>query len=163
MLTFFFVALMMFVTMVFGHVLHWAIHQRWSGRLYRGHMTHHVKLYPPEDYMSDVYRDPGKDSTVFPFLVLGSPLVLAPLALTFLSLVAWPTALAMVGASLLIGFLNDYIHDSFHVRNHWLARVLPGYKRMNELHYVHHCYMQTNFGIFTFVCDRAFRTFRGTL
>lgn len=48
-------------TTLFGHVVHWALHQKWTGSVNQSHMTHHLKLYPPSDYLSDSYRHAGKD------------------------------------------------------------------------------------------------------
>ena len=121
-------------------------------------MTHHLKLYPPWDYESDTYRDPGKDSTVFPFLILGAPLVLLPVVAGIFGIISVWISVALVFEILLIGFLNDFIHDSFHVKGHWVRRYWPGYERLNRLHFAHHVDMQKNFGIFIFAWDAIFGT-----
>lgn len=151
-----------FVSSLFGYVVHRALHQPWMGRLNKKHMTHHLILYPPTDYLSDKYRKAGKDNTVITFTIAAIPLALTPIVLGIvgvlpLSLVV--TALVVMG---LMGYLHDYLHDSFHIKNHFLNRI-PGVKVIfgywNKLHYLHHIDMQKNFGIFLFHWDHVFRTY----
>ena len=151
-----------FITSLFGYVVHRAIHQPWTGRLNQKHMMHHLNLYPPSDYQSDVYRSAGKDNTFTTFLLAATPLILAPIVLGIfgilpLSLVI--TTLVMMG---IMSFLHDYLHDAFHIKNHILTKI-PIIKRIfkhwSYLHYLHHVDMQKNFGIFLFHWDRIFQTF----
>jgi sterol desaturase/sphingolipid hydroxylase (fatty acid hydroxylase superfamily) len=151
-----------FISSLFGYVVHRALHSKWTGRLNKSHMTHHLTLYPPTDYLSEVYRDAGKDNTVKIFALSAVPLVASPIVLGIwgilpLSLVI--TTLIVMG---IMGFLHSYLHDSFHIKNHFLTRipvvkVIFGY--WNKLHYLHHVDMQKNFGIFLFHWDHVFRTF----
>lgn len=153
-----------FICSLFGYVVHRAIHQKWTGAINKSHMAHHLKLYPPTDYLSDIYRDAGKDDTFKIFAVAAVPVVATPIVLGvtgFLPLSLVITALVVMG---LMGFLHSYIHDSFHIRNHFLNRVpvvKDLFKRWNALHYLHHVDMQKNFGIFAFHWDRVFKTFWG--
>ena len=151
-----------FISSLFGYVVHRSLHQKWTGRLNRKHMTHHLTLYPPTDYLSDEYRQSGQDNTVRIFAVAALPLVATPIVLGVTGLLSLPlviTALVVMG---IMGFLHDYIHDRFHIRNHFLTRV-PGvrviFQYWNRLHYLHHIDMQKNFGIFLFHWDHVFRTF----
>jgi sterol desaturase/sphingolipid hydroxylase (fatty acid hydroxylase superfamily) len=152
-----------FVCSLFGYVVHRSLHQKWTGSLNQSHMTHHLKLYPPTDYFSDVYRDAGKDDTFKTFAVAAVPVVATPIVLGVTGVLSLPlviTALIVMG---LMGFLHSYIHDSFHIRNHFLTRVpvvKDLFQRWNALHYLHHVDMQTNFGIFAFHWDHVFGTFR---
>jgi sterol desaturase/sphingolipid hydroxylase (fatty acid hydroxylase superfamily) len=152
------VSLIVFViTTLFGHVVHWSLHQGWAGKLNDAHMTHHIRLYPPSDYVSDVYRSPGKDNTVFIFGAAAIPLVITPLVLLLLGYIS---VFIMVWATvemLVIGYMHDGIHDAFHVRKSFWHRV-PGYSRWAELHYLHHVDMKTNYGIFFFGWDMVFNT-----
>lgn len=144
----------------FGHWSHYMLHQPWSGKLYKAHMTHHFKLYPPEDYVSDVYRDPGKDNTVYIFLALSSPLFLIPIGLYLLGWISLGIFILAIIEMLFIGYLHDRIHDAFHIRkNIW--RYLPWFRKWDELHYTHHINVQSNFGIFTFHWDKLFGTYLG--
>lgn len=151
-----------FISSLFGYVVHRSLHQKWTGRLNIAHMTHHLKLYPPSDYLSDVYRNPGKDNTVKIFALAAIPLVLIPIILGILKIISLTlviTALLVMGV---MGLLHDRLHDAFHIKNHFLTRI-PGFRDIfaywNRLHYLHHVDMQKNFGIFLFHWDHIFRTF----
>jgi len=150
------------VTTLFGHVVHWSLHQKWSGSVHQSHMTHHLKLYPPTDYTSKVYREAGKDSTPKFFAIAAIPLVLAPIVFWLCGVLPLSLAATVIGVEALMGFLHNYLHDSFHIQNHWLYRVpLLGdiFNRWVDLHYLHHVDMSKNYGIFTFHWDRFFGTF----
>jgi sterol desaturase/sphingolipid hydroxylase (fatty acid hydroxylase superfamily) len=140
----------------FGHVVHWLIHQRWAGPAFRGHMAHHLSLYPPGHLVSDKYRaakwhESGAFLFTPPFIVilgavgglcwwLGTPL--------WVPVVFGVTMLAF-------SLTSDWFHDSFHLRHHPLLRF-KWFKRLCALHYVHHRDMTKNLGILTFVWDYVF-------
>lgn len=163
MLTIFITVLVsFFISSLFGYVVHRSLHQPWAGRLNQLHMAHHLKLYPPTDYLSDTYRDAGKNNSVVVFTIAAIPLVIIPIILGIthvLSLLLVIIALMVMGV---MGFLHNYLHDSFHIRKHFLTRVpiiRVIFAYWNRLHYLHHIDMQTNFGIFLFHWDHIFRTF----
>jgi sterol desaturase/sphingolipid hydroxylase (fatty acid hydroxylase superfamily) len=147
---------------VFGYVVHWAIHQTWTGKLNNSHMTHHLKLYPPTDYISDKYRGAGKDNTVLIFALVALPVIALPIILGIMGIL--PLLLVIISLIVMgiISFLHSYLHDAFHVRNHWLYHV-PLISQLFAgwvfLHWLHHVNMQTNFGIFMFFLDKLFGTF----
>lgn len=151
-----------FVSSLFAYVVHWSLHQQWTGRLNQKHMTHHLILYPPSDYSSDKYRVAGVDNTVITFTIAAIPLVAAPIILGVLGILPLSlviTTLVMMG---LMGFLHNYLHDAFHIKNHFLNHVpVLGniFAYWNRLHYLHHVDMQKNFGIFLFHWDHVFRTY----
>lgn len=164
MLSIFLTALIsFFVSGLFGYSLHRMLHQSWSGRFNKSHMTHHMVLYPPADFQSEIYREPGKDNTFTIFLVAASPLIIAPVILWLVGWLPLSLMITIYVVEGIFGFLNDYLHDSFHIIDHWLYKV-PGigklFKHWTDLHYQHHMEMQTNFGIFFFLFDRILGTFR---
>jgi len=152
-----------FVSTLFGHVSHWALHQPWTKGFSQSHLAHHQKLYPPHDYVSKTYRSAGKDSSFTYFFLTSLPLVVAPLILCLLGFISWYLLMVVWLVQGLMGFLHDYMHDSFHIKNHWMNRV-PWlgviFRKWSYLHYLHHVNMEINYGIFSFHWDRAFRTFR---
>src|SRR6185295_18159825 len=111
------------VTSLFGYTIHWSLHQPWAGSFNTAHMTHHLKLYPPEDFTSDSYRNAGKDSTLLIFAVISLPLILAPCILWFLGILPLIYVILILLTEAAIGFLHNYLHDSFHIKNHWLGRL----------------------------------------
>jgi sterol desaturase/sphingolipid hydroxylase (fatty acid hydroxylase superfamily) len=112
--------------------------------------------------LSDKYREAGSDNTVVTFTIAAIPLVAAPIILGYFGILPLSlsvTALVVMG---MMGFLHDYLHNCFHIKNHFLnripvVRVIFGY--WNKLHYLHHVDMQKNFGIFLFHWDHVFKTF----
>lgn len=157
--TFLTLVIVFFAITLFGHVSHYCLHQKWSGKLNRAHMAHHLKLYPPSDYVSDVYRNPGKDNTVFIFAAMGAPLIIAPIILFIMGKLSLFLTIISVIEMLFVGLLHDRIHDSFHLtKSFW--HKLPGYRKWNELHFIHHIDMSKNYGIFWFFYDKLFSTFK---
>jgi len=147
---------------LFGYFVHKSLHAKWTGRFYQAHKTHHFKLYPPSDYVSDKYRNAGKDNTLFIFAAAAVPLFLLPIILGVFHILP----LSLVITSLLImsimSFLHSYLHDAFHIRNHWLYKV-PCIKilfaRWVYLHWLHHVDTSKNYGIFLFFLDKRLSTF----
>ena len=151
-----------FATSLFGYVVHRSLHQPWTGNLNKKHMTHHLILYPPSDYVSDKYRNAGIDNTVITFVIASIPMVGIPITLGILGILPLPEVITALVVMIGLGFLHNYIHDAFHIKNHFLSRV-PGLRNIfaywNRLHYLHHVDMQKNFGIFLFHWDHVFKTF----
>lgn len=147
-------------TSLFGYLVHRALHKPWMGVFHTKHMTHHETLYPAEDFYSEgTYRSAGKDSTTWTFLLLGLPLVAAPFLAAHVGAVSLTTGFVLLAEVLLMGWLHDFIHDRLHIKDHVLQMV-PLFSRWAELHRSHHVDMSKNFGIFSFVWDRVFGTFR---
>lgn len=152
--------LITFITItLFGYISHYALHQSWSGRFHRSHMTHHQRLYPATFFYSDTYLDPGPDNTVIIFILAGLPLIFLPFILWLLHWITWPLLLTALCSLALFGIPHDYLHDQFHLRNTWLRRF-QWFQHLTDLHYQHHLgNMQTNFGIYWFGWDRVFGSF----
>jgi sterol desaturase/sphingolipid hydroxylase (fatty acid hydroxylase superfamily) len=136
-----------------GYLIHRLMHARWSGPLWRSHMAHHLKLYPPKFTLSDKYLHPGADSAVWRYVAIIS--FFAVLGVIFLPL--W-MALTLIVEVAVVGFLNDQVHDGVHIRNSWLGRTSWG-RRLRALHDVHHHNMKKNLGIVTFGLDHVLGTF----
>lgn len=150
------------ITSLFGYVVHWSLHQSWAGSFNKAHMAHHLKLYPPNDFTSDVYRHAGSDNTFRTFAIASIPMVLIPILLGIFGILSWKLVLLILTIEGLVGYFNNYFHDSFHINNHFLIRI-PLVKyifiRLIHLHYLHHVDMMKNYGIFAFHWDRLFKTF----
>ena len=143
----------------FGYVAHRALHEGWTWMLHDKHMVHHIQLYPADDFFSKEYRSAGKDASTKVFLIAGIPLLLAPVLAGILGIVSFSTGFILIAEMLAVGYLHDYLHDAFHITDHWLNRFAP-FRRLVSLHQVHHKEMQKNFGIFTYVWDKLFKTFQ---
>jgi len=139
---------------VAGYLVHRLIHWPVAGFLYKRHMTHHQKLYPTTDFLSDKYRSPGKDNTVYVFVVF----IAMACALAFTLAPLWVASI-FSAEFIIIGLLNDYMHDVLHIRFHWLEKY-DWFLNLRRLHYHHHEDMSKNYGIFSWVGDHLFRTFQ---
>lgn len=145
------------VITLFGHLAHWSMHKPWIKKLYSAHMVHHFKLYPARDFESDDYRSAGKDSGTIFFTVLAIPLLAIPIAAWLLTSLSLFWAISCILGGGFFGLLNDWIHESFHVRGHILRRI-PGWRRMRDRHFHHHVDVTVNYGIWFFAWDRMFRS-----
>lgn len=144
-----------FIFETIGYLLHWVMHQRWSGLMWRSHMKHH-RMYPPREAVAEgEYRTIGADSAVFVYITVG-----AVLAALFVATLSLRMALPLAAEMLLVGWLNDAVHDATHVRGHWLQRF-AWFERIRETHVIHHRNMKYNHGLLTFVADRAMKTYQG--
>jgi sterol desaturase/sphingolipid hydroxylase (fatty acid hydroxylase superfamily) len=151
-----------FITTLFGHCMHWILHQRWSGWLYDAHQTHHMKLYPPSDFVSKIYRQAGKDSTPKFFLISGAPLIIVPIILWYFGILSLSIMITVLVVEGLIGFLHNYLHDAFHIEGHWLYRVYAVrrfFAHLTSLHYLHHVDTTKNYLIIFSFWDRVFGTY----
>lgn len=151
-----------FVSSLFGYVVHKSLHSKWTGRLNNAHMTHHLRLYPHTDYVSDKYRSAGKDNTVKIFALAALPLVALPIVLGVLHILPLALVITALCVMVVMSFLHSYLHDAFHIKNHWLYGVpVVGllFRRWVRLHWLHHVDMKTNFGIFLFHWDHLLKTY----
>lgn len=148
------------LTSLLGYAVHWAIHKRWSGPFNKSHMAHHVRLYPPGDLESPEYRSAGSEASTFTFIIAFLPVMSIPVLLWYLNVISIVHAIAAIIIMIIVGVVSDVIHASFHVTDHWLSRMIPCHARMKELHFVHHRNMRKNFGIYSFLWDRLFKTLK---
>lgn len=139
-----------------GYGIHWAAHKSWSGPLFRAHLVHHA-MYAPKVFEHVVYESKFRSS----FAVWMAPVFVALLVIAF-SVLPWPLAVVCFVTLVCNAAITDIIHQSFHVKNHWL-RMLPVVRRGKVLHQLHHRHTQSNLGITCYVWDRVFGTFRKTL
>lgn len=131
-----------------GHLFHMAIHRRWAGPLYRAHMDHHIKQYPPSRLVSDKYLAAKWYNS--------GALLFTPPLLAVMALALWLGA-SWVFCGVLIAFAvsNDWLHDQFHCNRPWLERS-AWYRQMRVQHFQHHWNMKTNYGIVTNFWDAIF-------
>lgn len=67
--------------------------------------------------------------------------------------------IATIIQGLLVDFVGNYLHLSFHVQNHWLNKF-ETYKELKYLHYEHHKGdTKRNYAIFFFGLDKMFETY----
>lgn len=142
-----------------GYAAHWVLHRKWSGRLYRSHMAHHISLYPPWDLTSGEYRQAGRDSGALFFVPVVSAVMLSLFAAVAAAGVPWWQVALLIVEAAAIGWAHDYVHEAMHVEGHRLERH-AWFAEARRLHFIHHRSMRRNLGILMFLWDRVFRTFR---
>ena len=168
------------ISEIYGYWLHVLLHSYIFPSLSKAHMNHHILSYPPggkmrhPEYIQD--RIP-EDKTVFgiglewiiPSLIL--------LSATFC--VEWLIGLSLGQIILSIStmitytiFLFLFMHESLHLKDHFLLKVRPlksWYIKVRKLHDIHHHYvddnglMNKNYGIAFFFFDKIFRTYMPNL
>lgn len=152
-----------FIVTLFGYVGHWSLHKPWMRKFNEIHLIHHLKLYPASDYLSDSYRSAGTDNTLKVFAIMSIPILIIPIILWAIGVIPLYLMLLILMEMLIIGWLHDYLHDSFHIRNHFLTRM-PLLKTLFnngvKLHYEHHLDLNKNYGIFSFHWDKLFNTLK---
>lgn len=121
-------------------------------------MNHHLKQYPSHDFISDKYRSAGNDSSLFLFSIVFAPFVILALILTITQTISLLLGITILFEMAVIGFLNNSLHDSFHIRNTVWERF-NFFKKLREKHITHHIDLSKNLGIFIFIWDRLFNTF----
>ncbi len=149
------------VTGLFGYCMHWFLHQPFAGKYNSAHMTHHLTLYPPKNLISIEYRHAGRDDAVRFFAVVSLPLIGVPIFLGAFNIISWSVVICILLTEAVMGFLHDYLHHAYHIKNHWLNKIpilTKTFQNWKKLHFQHHVLMQTNFGIFTYYWDRIFKT-----
>jgi len=149
------------ITTCFGYWAHKFLHIGLMGVFSTSHKTHHEKLYPLNDYKSDIYRSAGKDSATIFFLIISLPLLAMPFVMMLFGILSLFSALFMTASMVFIGWVHDYTHDSFHINNHWLGRIplfKSYYNYLERMHLIHHKDEMKNFGIITFFWDKIFGT-----
>lgn len=135
---------------VAGYLLHRSLHVMPWLWFRRAHSDHHDVLYSwrefvkPSPYVSvgDFWR----------FLLAGS--IAAAVGLAALPL---RQAVPLIVELAAYGFVNQRLHDAFHVAGHPLRRY-AWFRSMQRLHFLHHINPARNFGIFWFFADRLFKT-----
>ena len=139
------------VAEISGYLVHRLMHIFDIG----AHAEHH-RLYPPDDYQDAEYRIPTSGSSKMQDLSYTAPGVVWLLAVWFVAgLLAVLVSAAVI---LLWARLTQYVHNAFHIRDHWLERY-EWFRRWSDLHLVHH-EEPKNFGIITLFLDKVFRTHR---
>lgn len=146
------------VTLI-GHVVHWAMHQRWSGPMFRAHLVHHAK-YSLHSMESETYRSPGKADGLFTFVPICAFILLCTWALfRAFHFNPWIFALVFVEGTAL-GVLHESVHNATHLKNHWFHSIGAQYWHLRKLHRIHHRHVRKNYGIIWHGWDKLFGSYR---
>lgn len=129
-----------------------ALH-RWVGHagpltsIRRNHTTSHHSFYGPSRFESITYSREEK-SVSFAYV----PVAALHSALCLL-LLPWVFAAISILACALTFLAHVYLHEHIHLAESWLLRS-PWFRRIKELHRIHHIDQSKNFGVLDFTWDR---------
>ena len=117
------------------------------------HYCHHEIVYPYDNMISDKYKT-SHDTWpwIIPLVLFGYIPVLSLNNIISKKIIG----LLLLQISIHV-YMISYIHDSYHVKNHWLNKY-NWYKKNKKYHYIHHL-DNKNYGITTYIFDRVFGTF----
>lgn len=141
-----------------GYVIHWFLHQPFSGVFYRKHYTHHFIHYPPGRLFSETYIYTKSDNSVVLFAILFSPFVATILLLTIFQVIPLVLGILLMIEMTIIGWTNTHMHDSFHIYHSLWSRFWF-FSDLVILHSLHHHDTSKNLSIFWFGWDRIFGTY----
>lgn len=148
------IAVTFLVSETIGYLVHRLAHWPKSGKLYQDHLHHHFQAYPPGQYMTEKYLGDLKTSFL-PYFI--PPFILLNVGAA--ALLPWPLFLVFLITSSTVSLVNNYLHDSFHVKGHWLKKF--GWHRgLSDVHWVHHHNVKRNLGIYWYGVDRMLGTFK---
>lgn len=164
----------------YGYWLHVLLHSYIFPSLSKAHMNHHILSYPPggrmrkPEYIQD--RLP-EDRALFGIGLEWIIPSIALIAITFSIELLLGLSLAQICLSIFTMviysvFLFLFMHESLHIKDHYLLSIKPikkWYLKARKLHDIHHHYvdknglMNRNYGIAFFFFDKLFGTYMNSL
>jgi sterol desaturase/sphingolipid hydroxylase (fatty acid hydroxylase superfamily) len=131
----------------------WLGHRRLGGLFFRNHINFHHRYYARGHLASAAYQ--GEDGNNTPFFLI--PTILAGAAVFFL--LPLGLFLAMVSTAVASFYAHVYFDKAYHVEGSMLERF-AWFRRMRQLHFVHHLHANSNFAVIDFFWDRLLGTYR---
>ena len=167
------------VSEIAGYFLHRFLH---SGRvlwLSRGHMYHHLKLYPPDkdiqlesSYKSSTVDRSGVHGIGSEWSVPLAILFIIELSILYILKISWPYQVLYFSIGTLYSLITfQYAHDGMHVKGFWFesnAFTRKWFNQARARHSIHHQdinekgIMGKNYGICFSWLDRMFGTYCAT-
>ena len=147
------------VGLVSFHVWHWAAHQRWlMYPMWKVHMYHHWKVYPPKRFLAREYKNDKAGRTRLTSLAHDGPLYALLLGnIAILNAVGLlPRSLDLAVALLAyaaVGTFFNWLHHTLHLEGHAVERFIY-FHDLRALHFTHHQgTAKHNFGFIDFAGD----------
>jgi hypothetical protein len=132
---------------------YWLGHRRVGGQFFRNHINFHHRFYARGHLASPAYQDKEGNNTPF-FLI---PTILVGAAVFFV--LPLPLFLAMSLTAAASFYAHVYFDKAYHVEGSLLERF-AWFRRMQQLHFVHHLHANSNFAVIDFFWDRLLGTYR---
>jgi sterol desaturase/sphingolipid hydroxylase (fatty acid hydroxylase superfamily) len=128
-------------------------HHRMGGKLFRNHINFHHAYYSKDHLVSPTYLgDEGNNTPLFfipVFLVGACTYSILPIDLFVVQVVTWVASF----------YAHVFFDKEYHVEGSRL-RGFAWFRRMQELHFVHHRHADCNFAVIDFFWDRVLGTYR---
>jgi len=132
---------------------YWLGHRRVGGVFFRNHINFHHRYYARGHLASAAYK--GQEGNNTPFFII--PTVLAGATAFFLLPLALFLAMTLTAAASF--YAHVYFDKAYHVEGSPLERF-AWFRRMRQLHFVHHLHANSNFAVIDFFWDRLLGTYR---
>jgi hypothetical protein len=151
-------------------IWHWFAHQKWTGLMHSYHMEHHFVVFPPRYFFGNPrvknqfaefdWRD---NIPFFRFKSLGTlahdgPMYVLGFGSLFLAHafgVSKQSIFCGMFELICIGTIAVYLHNSFHVKGHFLENF-NWFQELRALHYIHHLGdANHNYAIMNFSIDKV--------
>ena len=159
------------------YLWHWQAHHRltwvpFNKGCYIKHKEHHWEIFPPDRFFgvsTNTEHNPHpktwiqyvkhktwiSDHEALLYILMLGVLFLSKIYLS----VSWGTFSGGLIGYLLMGFIGNYLHHSFHVYNHWLS-CYKWFHELRALHYVHHLgTAKHNYAVLNMSLDRFMGSF----
>ena len=147
------------VGLVSFHFWHWAAHQRrLLYPMWKVHMYHHWKVYPPKRFLSREYMNDKAGRTRLTSLMHDGPLYALLIGnIAALHATGWLPRTCDVTAALFayaaVGSFFNWMHHTLHLEGHCIERFVY-FHDLRALHYTHHQgTAEHNFGFIDFAGD----------
>lgn len=147
-----------FLTLGLGHLIHWAMHQRWAGKLYRMHLDHH-RRYSVGRFMTSAYES---SASFVSFIIAYAVILLIMCMLMIFNVLSLLSSFVISITVGIVAIITELAHTAFHLVDDRLPKRLRNsiiFKNFRKLHMIHHRNTKMNFGILNFAWDRIMRTF----
>jgi len=133
--------------------LHYLLGHRWNWCWFaKNHITCHHAHYLRDNLTSNKYIPDEKNNTPYLMIPVG---IIFPFAYLFLPRDLFLVCLATI---IMIFIAHVYLHGHYHLKDTWLNRF-AWFRWKQQLHFVHHRNMGTNFGVIEFFWDKLFGTY----
>jgi sterol desaturase/sphingolipid hydroxylase (fatty acid hydroxylase superfamily) len=132
---------------------YWLGHRRVGGQFFRNHINFHHAFYAKGHLASASSHE--KDGNNTPFFLI--PTILAGAAFFFVLPLDLFLAMGLTAAASF--YAHVYFDKAYHVEGSLLERF-AWFRRMQQLHFVHHLHANSNFAVIDFFWDRLLGTYR---
>jgi hypothetical protein len=144
------------------YLWHWQAHTKfsWNQECFRLHMAHHWQKYPPSKFFGDKPESYETVSTILGTagfqheLGLYVGVVTSLICSKLIFRASWTTLIWATIGYALVGYIGNYLHNSFHIPEHPLNQF-RWFHELRALHYIHHLgNAKHNYAIVNFTLDK---------